>query len=274
MNATAAALVRANGVVTAACLRRHRALIGGHPSSSKATSSRRVTGALFDGGGGGASDAAGGARRVTTTARLGEGMDAKEAVLRGGGVADAELNPSTFSSLSKGEVPRSVDDAKVALKGMRYGEVEKWLTSIGEKPSRASQLFAWMYRRGKLAERVDQMEDVAAAFRDKLAGVATLEVGARAFIPGLSHPSVRPRSRHAPHHLRHPFFYVFVVFGNLLNFIPRVFFFRIVLSLCRGRSRTGGHPRRHGRHQEGDVSSEERRRRRGERHHPIEHPGR
>ena len=215
MNATAAALVRANGVVTAACLRRHRALIGHPSSSSKASSSRRVfdVGALVvgGGGGGGASEAAGGLRRVTTTARLGEGMDAKEAVLRGGGVADAELlSPSsTFSSLSKGEVqqvPRSVDDAKVALKGMRYGEVEKWLASIGEKPSRASQLFAWMYRRGKLAERVDQMEDVAAAFRDKLEGVATLDVGARAFIPGLSHPSVRPRSRQPLHHLLYPFF--------------------------------------------------------------------
>jgi hypothetical protein len=104
-------------------------------------------------------------------------MDADEAARRGAAVADAELKPSTFTSLSKGEVPWSVEDAKVALKGMRYEELESWLTSIGEKPSRAAQVFKWMYRRGKLAERVDEMEDVAAGFRAKLAGMATLEAG-------------------------------------------------------------------------------------------------
>lgn len=172
MNATAAALVRANGVVTAACWRRHRTLLGGQTSPA---SSLRVRGGNgLSGGVGG-----GGGRSVTATAtaRLGEAMDAEEAERRGAGVADPELNPSTYTSLSKGEVPWSVDDTKVALKGIRYGELESWLASIGEKPSRASQLFAWMYRRGKLAERVDQMDDVAAGFRDKLAGLATLEAG-------------------------------------------------------------------------------------------------
>ena len=75
----------------------------------------------------------------------------------------------------------------MSLKGMRYGEIESWLTSIGERPSRASQLFAWMYRKGKLAENVDEMEGVAAAFREGLAGMATLEVRGLPPIPGPRH---------------------------------------------------------------------------------------
>ena len=58
---------------------------------------------------------------------------------------------------------------------MRYEEIEEWLTSVGERPQRAAQLFAWMYRRGKLVERAEDMADVSLAFRDKLARVASLE---------------------------------------------------------------------------------------------------
>ena len=46
---------------------------------------------------------------------------------------------------------------------------------VGERPQRAAQLFAWMYRRGKLVERAEDMVDVSLAFRDKLARVAALE---------------------------------------------------------------------------------------------------
>ena len=101
-------------------------------------------------------------------------VDAAEAERRSMSVADAELDAETHTVLRKGETPRSVDN-KVALKGMRYEEIEEWLTSVGERPQRAAQLFAWMYRRGKLVERAEDMVDVSLAFRDKLARVATLE---------------------------------------------------------------------------------------------------
>lgn len=101
-------------------------------------------------------------------------VDAAEAERRGASVADAELDPETHTALRKGETPRSVDN-RVALKGMRYEEIEEWLTSVGERPQRAAQLFAWMYRRGKLVERAEDMADVSLAFRDKLARVASLE---------------------------------------------------------------------------------------------------
>jgi hypothetical protein len=152
MNATAAALVRANGVVAAAVLRRQKLLFGGHQIPNA------VTAPLRSGGGSG-----GRARAVAgTTARLANAgdaaaMDAKEAERRGAVVADAELKPATFAELAKGEVPLSVD-GKVALKGMRYTELEQWLTSIEARPSRATQIWAWMYRHGKLVDGVQHME--------------------------------------------------------------------------------------------------------------------
>ena len=141
-------------------------LFGGHQSHNA------VTAPLRSGGGSG-----GRARPVAgTTARLADAaaMDANEVERRGAVVADAELNPATFAELAKGEVPLSVE-GKVALKGMRYTEIEQWLTSIGERPSRAAQLFSWMYRRGKLVDGVQHMEDVAAAFREQLAGMVSLD---------------------------------------------------------------------------------------------------
>ena len=168
---TAARIVRANGAVTSACLRRHRTLVGHtHTAASSPWRFARRNGSSCGSAG------TGGTRWISTCVRaLAEPMDSREAERRGAVVADAELHPSTFTSPSKGEVPLSVDEDRVALKGMRYAEVEAWLASVGEKPSRASQLFAWMYRRGKLAKSVDEMTDVAAAFRDKLARMATLE---------------------------------------------------------------------------------------------------
>ena len=54
-------------------------------------------------------------------------------------------------------------------------ELHRRLVDIGERPQRAAQLFSWMYRRGKLAEDFDAMEDVSKAFRDTLGAIATLE---------------------------------------------------------------------------------------------------
>ena len=58
---------------------------------------------------------------------------------------------------------------------MRYADLERWLAEIGEKPSRATQVFNWMYRPGKLVADVRDMADVSAAFREKLASLATVD---------------------------------------------------------------------------------------------------
>jgi len=114
---------------------------------------------------------------VSPSARLADlaGVDAEEAARRGASVADATLETSGDASAStSGDAPRSVvDSSKVSLKGMRYEELERWLVSIGERPTRAAQLFAWLYRRGKLVDDFGEMTDVAKAFRDKIEGIAT-----------------------------------------------------------------------------------------------------
>ncbi|EEH60633.1 uncharacterized protein MICPUCDRAFT_12802 [Micromonas pusilla CCMP1545] len=116
-------------------------------------------------------------------------MDREEASRRGAAVADADLRPSARAHSPVGEVPRSVATeaggetgggsdralAKVSLKGMRYADLERWLAEIGEKPSRATQVFNWMYRPGKLVADVRDMADVSAAFREKLASLATVD---------------------------------------------------------------------------------------------------
>ena len=112
------------------------------------------------------------------SARLASQADVSsdEAARRGERVADANLTPGARGFADDGDVPRSVaDDGKVALKAMRFEEVEAYLESIGERPGRASQLFGHMYRRGKFTERVRDMADVSAAFRDKLARRATFD---------------------------------------------------------------------------------------------------
>ena len=104
---------------------------------------------------------------VSPSARLADlaGVDAEEAARRGASVADATLETSGDASAStSGDAPRSVvDSSKVSLKGMRYEELERWLVSIGERPTRAAQLFAWLYRRGKLVDDFGEMTDVAKA---------------------------------------------------------------------------------------------------------------
>ena len=116
---------------------------------------------------------------ISHAARLADlaGVDAEEAARRGARVADATLETSGDSAAStSGDAPRSVVDAsRVALKGMRYEELEKWLVSVGERPQRAAQLFSWMYRRGKLVEDFGDMTDVAKGFVEKLDEIATVQ---------------------------------------------------------------------------------------------------
>ena len=89
MNATAAALVRANGVVASAVRRRHAML-----TSRGALRERRPVGR----------------RRasISTAAALSAEMDREEASRRGAAVADADLRPSARAHSPVGEVPSSV----------------------------------------------------------------------------------------------------------------------------------------------------------------------
>ena len=112
---------------------------------------------------------------VSPTARLADlaGVDGEEALRRGASVADATLE--THVSASTSGARSVVDPSLAALKGMRFEELESWLVDIGERPQRAAQLFSWMYRRGKLAEDFEAMEDVSKTFRTRLGAIATLE---------------------------------------------------------------------------------------------------
>jgi 23S rRNA (adenine2503-C2)-methyltransferase len=112
---------------------------------------------------------------VSPTGRLADlaGVDSEEAERRGASVSDATLEVHASASTSGA---RSVVDPHLAsLKGMRFEELESWLVSVGERPQRAAQLFSWMYRRGKLVEDFESMEDVSRKFRDTLGSIATVE---------------------------------------------------------------------------------------------------
>jgi 23S rRNA (adenine2503-C2)-methyltransferase len=112
---------------------------------------------------------------VSPTGRLADlaGVDSEEAERRGASVSDATLEVHASASTSGA---RSVVDPHLAsLKGMRFEELESWLVSVGERPQRAAQLFSWMYRRGKLVEDFESMEDVSQKFRDTLGSIATVE---------------------------------------------------------------------------------------------------
>ena len=111
---------------------------------------------------------------VSPTARLADraGVDGEEAARRGASVADATLEPHVSASTSGAR--SVVDPSLAALKGMRFEELESWLVGVGERPRRAAQLFSWMYRRGKLVEDFDAMEDVSRSFRDTLGSIATV----------------------------------------------------------------------------------------------------
>mmetsp|Transcript_18048 Transcript_18048/g.45696 ORF Transcript_18048/g.45696 Transcript_18048/m.45696 type:complete len:488 (+) Transcript_18048:91-1554(+) len=73
---------------------------------------------------------------------------------------------------------------KLMLKNLSFPQLEEWCESLGEKPSRALQLWRWMYYDKFWMRR---MEDAAGsdsysfgrAFRDKVEAVATVDAGLR-----------------------------------------------------------------------------------------------
>ena len=58
------------------------------------------------------------------------------------------------------------------LVGMLPEELEKFVASLGEKPFRARQLLAWIYRKG--AADIDGMTDLSRSFRNRLAEAARI----------------------------------------------------------------------------------------------------
>ena len=63
---------------------------------------------------------------------------------------------------------------KTDIKSLDYGELQEYVTALGEKTFRAKQLYQWMHE--KLAGSFDQMSNLPAAFREKLGKQCELTV--------------------------------------------------------------------------------------------------
>ena len=63
---------------------------------------------------------------------------------------------------------------KTDIKSLDYGELQEYVTALGEKAFRAKQLYQWMHE--KLAGSFDQMSNLPAAFREKLGKQCELTV--------------------------------------------------------------------------------------------------
>ena len=66
---------------------------------------------------------------------------------------------------------------KINLKGLNLDELREYITSLGEKSFRASQIFAWLYRRNVVS--FDEMTNISKSFRSKLnesAWIGNLEI--------------------------------------------------------------------------------------------------
>ena len=61
------------------------------------------------------------------------------------------------------------------LKSLTLPELEAWVSSIGEKPFRARQLWRWLYDSSRLAASFDEMTDLAKSFRSRLSAVARID---------------------------------------------------------------------------------------------------
>lgn len=57
--------------------------------------------------------------------------------------------------------------SKTDIKSLNLKELTGWLVSLGEKPFRAGQIYAWMHRR--MADSLEEMTDISGALREKLA---------------------------------------------------------------------------------------------------------
>jgi 23S rRNA (adenine2503-C2)-methyltransferase len=68
--------------------------------------------------------------------------------------------------------PAAPGPAKKKLLDLSLGEIQDLILALGEKPYRATQLGAWLFRRG--AEDLANMTDIATATRARLAQVAEL----------------------------------------------------------------------------------------------------
>ena len=66
---------------------------------------------------------------------------------------------------------------RVRLKALTYEQLERWVVSLDEKPSRAKILWAEMYRDGTLAPSLEACASISASSRTRLAALATLDAG-------------------------------------------------------------------------------------------------
>ncbi len=56
--------------------------------------------------------------------------------------------------------------SKTDIKSLNLEELTEWLVSLGEKPFRARQIYAWMHQR--LADSVEEMTDISGKLQDRL----------------------------------------------------------------------------------------------------------
>ena len=57
------------------------------------------------------------------------------------------------------------NNKKYKIKGLNLQEIQEWIESIGEKPYRARQLYAWMYQKG--VRSLGEMTNLSKKFRDR-----------------------------------------------------------------------------------------------------------
>ncbi len=71
------------------------------------------------------------------------------------------------STVKAGRMPRDAA-GRLDLKSLTYPELEQWVTTeLGEKPSRAQQLWKWLWQKG--ARSFDEMADLSRKVRERLA---------------------------------------------------------------------------------------------------------
>jgi len=95
---------------------------------------------------------------------------------------DSSEDGSWLPPLQDRQSEEGGDAAKLMLKNLTYDRLEAWCKSIGEKPSRALQLWRWMYYDKLWMRSLDDTADsphlsFGRAFRDKLEANATVDGG-------------------------------------------------------------------------------------------------
>ncbi|KAJ8901554.1 hypothetical protein NDN08_003763 [Rhodosorus marinus] len=75
--------------------------------------------------------------------------------------------PELTTDIAAGSLPTD-ENGRVLLKNLSRTQLDDFVTSLGEKPFRAAQLWRWMYHPDSLVGTFEEMTDLSKAFRAKL----------------------------------------------------------------------------------------------------------